>query len=176
MIFFTSDQHFNHEAIIEMTGRPYGSLRYMERDYISKYNSVVSYGDTVYFLGDFFMGTNLERHKMEKILSQMKGDKILILGNHDTMNPFIYIESGFMSAHTSLYLLPQELFLVHDPCVACVVRDTTVLAGHVHTLFKHVGNVINVGVDMHGGFPVALPKIEEIINIYGNRKVDRNNG
>ena len=48
---------------------------------------------------------------------------------------------------------------MHDPAVANVKRDKLWLAGHVHTLFKHAGNVINVGVDQWNYMPVNIEEI-----------------
>jgi calcineurin-like phosphoesterase family protein len=79
-IFFTSDSHFWHRNVIRLCGRPYAAIEEMNQDLIRNWNSRVQDGDLVYHLGDFaFCGTN----KMKEILAQLKGTKILVLGNHD---------------------------------------------------------------------------------------------
>ena len=52
MIYFTSDMHLGHEAIIRMQNRPFENAEEMNRILIENYNSVVQKNDTVYFLGD----------------------------------------------------------------------------------------------------------------------------
>ena len=55
-LWFTSDQHFGHENIIQYTDRPYINVSEMDEDLIEKWNSVVSQWDVVYHLGDFTLG------------------------------------------------------------------------------------------------------------------------
>lgn len=78
--FVYSDPHFNHGNIIEYGKRPFGNIKEMESELIKRYNEVVSPIDIVYILGDFGFGTLEE---ISRILSQMNGYKILIMGNHD---------------------------------------------------------------------------------------------
>ena len=53
MIFFTSDTHFNHKAIISYCSRPFESVEEMNDRLIDNWNQVVKPSDTVYHLGDF---------------------------------------------------------------------------------------------------------------------------
>lgn len=50
MIYFTSDLHLGHMAIIHMKNRPFEDVEEMNRKLISNYNSVVHKKDTVYIL------------------------------------------------------------------------------------------------------------------------------
>ena len=52
MIYFTSDQHLGHPAIISMQNRPFQDVEDMNRTIINNYNSVVHKDDVVYILGD----------------------------------------------------------------------------------------------------------------------------
>ena len=52
MIYFTSDQHLGHPAIISMQKRPFRNVGDMNRTIISNYNSMVHKDDTVFILGD----------------------------------------------------------------------------------------------------------------------------
>ena len=156
MNYCTADFHFAHENIIKYTHRPFRNAREMDRAMIRNYNSIVGDDDLVYILGDFCMSRN--KRQVEDYVDKLNGTKILILGNHDYLNPFDYIECGFQSVHTSLYL-PQspEIAMNHDPAVACLVPK--LLCGHVHGLFKLQGNALNVGVDVWDFKPVPLVEI-----------------
>jgi len=161
MIWYTADPHYHHDRIIEYCRRPFQHVREMDNVMLHRYNSRVQDGDTVYFIGDLFdlqLGKNFSI--VEKMVNRLKGRKILILGSHDYLDPFKYIEAGFESAHTSLKV--GEFVLVHDPAVSCVNRSMIFLCGHVHELFKVQMNVINVGVDVWDFFPVSEDQIMQI--------------
>ena len=161
MNWFTADPHYHHDKIIKYCKRPFLHTREMDNTMVARYNSRVQDDDTVYFIGDLF---DLQLGKIfpivEKMVNKLKGRKILILGSHDYLEPFKYVEAGFESVHTSLQV--GEFILVHDPAVSCIDRTRVFLCGHVHELFKVQKNVINVGVDVWNFFPVSLPQIEEL--------------
>lgn len=79
-IFFTSDQHFGHKAVISHANRPYGSAREMDDEMIANWNRVVTAKDTVYHLGD--MGVCSPKH-LAGILKKLRGTIHLVSGNHD---------------------------------------------------------------------------------------------
>ena len=128
---------------------------------VARYNSVVHHNDTVYFIGDLFdLKLGKSQYLVEQMINRLKGRKILILGSHDYLKPFEYVELGFESVHTSLQV--GEFVLVHDPAVSVVARSKVFLCGHVHTLFDIKENVINVGVDVHNFYPVSEEQIMKL--------------
>lgn len=83
-IYFTSDLHFGHRAIINYN--PSSRLQFgntveeMDNGIITAWNAIVNHEDTIYILGD------ISFHKATRtleILKSLKGNKILIVGNHD---------------------------------------------------------------------------------------------
>jgi calcineurin-like phosphoesterase family protein len=157
MIFVTADHHFSHENIIDYCHRPYNRVGQMNYDMIKRYRSVVNTEDTVYFIGDLsIVGPNHRMH-LQHLIEQMPGTKILILGNHDKHNPFTYVEMGFQSVHTSLKV--EEFNLVHDPAICQMDTTAKWLVGHIHCLFRKINNVLNVGVDVHGFYPITLEEV-----------------
>jgi calcineurin-like phosphoesterase family protein len=74
-----SDTHFFHQRIIELAGRPYGSVEEMNEAMVDNWNRVVTKRDTVWHLGDVCFGhvNNLQ------IIKRLNGIKNLIMGNHD---------------------------------------------------------------------------------------------
>jgi calcineurin-like phosphoesterase family protein len=169
MNYYTADPHFHHTNIIKYCDRPFSDAKIMNRNLIDNWNEVVTDNDNVFVLGDFIFTENPQQ--ISRILKQLKGTKILILGNHDThFNPFVYVEHGFQSVHTFLQVefYNGEIFnLVHDPAIATASIDVNPhrwLVGHVHTVFKHIEKrIINVGVDVNNFTPVSE---EEIIKCY----------
>jgi len=55
--WFISDTHFSHSNIIRYTGRPFQSVKEMDERLIENWNALVKSQDTVFFLGDFGLGT-----------------------------------------------------------------------------------------------------------------------
>lgn len=157
--WFTGDHHFGHPDIIDSCHRPWNNPQKMDRGIISRYKSVVQEEDTVYFLGDLTVRGHQYQNYLEFLVDQLPGRKILILGNHDKFNPFTYVELGFESVHTALEVPPY--ILCHDPAAAIIRPEVTWLCGHVHTLFKRVKNVLNVGVDQWGFYPVSEEEIRK---------------
>ena len=164
-IWLTSDRHFGHEntcrGFSSWGTRPFASAQLMDRILISNYRQVVKNEDTVYDLGDLTLAGVQHRSYVERILSQLPGRKIFIIGNHDKHNPFTYIELGYESVHTSLEV--EEFILIHDPAASIMALDKTWLCGHIHTLFLQQRNCYNVGVDVHNFYPVSIDKIRKDI-------------
>jgi len=77
--WFTSDLHFGHRNVINYCNRPYKDLEEMHKALIKIWNDTVKEGDTVYVLGDF----SLNKKWSQTIIPLLKGNKILISGNHD---------------------------------------------------------------------------------------------
>ena len=98
---------------------------------------------------------------LEQITQKLNGVKHLILGNHDRLKPFDYIDLGFTSVHTSL--LYEEFVLNHDPAASVVMKDKTWLVGHVHDLFVQVRNVLNVGVDVRDFKPISIDEVRKCV-------------
>lgn len=75
--FFISDLHFNHTNMALRRG--FSSAEEMNQHIIQKWNSVISKRDLVYILGDITM----EKKAGYELLDLLKGDKHVVLGNHD---------------------------------------------------------------------------------------------
>ena len=166
MIWFSADYHFGHDNIIGFVNRPFKNIHSMEKATIERHNSLVSSGDTVYFLGDFSLYGSEYYKWFEKIIPKFNGTKHLILGNHDRLKPFAYISAGFASVHTSLELIYNDntYIMVHDPAVATIQMSKPVrwLCGHIHLVFKKLNNILNVGIDVHGYNPISIEDVERL--------------
>lgn len=94
-IWFVSDTHFSHPSILrfhpwrcdacgvtleDVQEDKNAALEEHDKWLIDKWNSTIKRPDEVYLLGDFCLGN---RERTEEILSQLKGRKHLITGNHD---------------------------------------------------------------------------------------------
>ena len=163
--FATADPHYFHSQINKYCKRPFESEKHMRNTLIENYNKVVPTDGVCFFIGDMAMIGTSQWEKMRGLLNKLNGTKHLILGNHDEIKPFRYVDCGFQSIHTSLQLTIQisgiemKFVLCHDPCVWDLVPDDHILiCGHIHNLFKILPdkNTINVGVDVWDYTPVSL--------------------
>lgn len=159
MIYFTADWHIGHTNIIQYCNRPFVNADKMKHFILSNYMKTVQPEDTVYFLGDLTLVGPANKQYLFNFTRDLPGTKHLILGNHDKLDPFDYVEGGFQTVHTALDI--GEFILVHDPVNCLIDHNRKWLCGHVHQLFKlnRVGNVLNIGVDIWGFFPVSIDEV-----------------
>lgn len=190
MLFFTSDQHFQHNNIIKYCNRPFSNAAEMDEAIISRWNSVVGESDTVYVLGDFSMRVGA----MTKNVGRLRGNKVLISGNHDACHSSrgkkasamveYYVACGFSHVcENAIVKLSNNInvILSHFPYATSYPSDHKfkkhlpvdsgmwLLHGHVHTQWDIKGRQINVGVDVRDFTPVSA---DQIVNIITNTKLD----
>lgn len=115
-IWFTSDQHFGHESIVNWTKRPYKTVKEMNKAIIKKWNKQVKPKDIVYILGDFVWNT-VKSHEYRNIMQKLNGNKILIVGNHDDIKSVRGMNLGFSAViHGAEIRIGDELVVLsHYP-------------------------------------------------------------
>lgn len=146
--WITSDTHFGHARILELSGRPFKDTTEMEEVLVENWNSRVAPSDFVYHLGDFAMHP---RDDIPRILSRLNGHIVLIEGNHDHKRTL----TNFTERHKSLdyyhcgavgpYTQGVWVHMVHNPADAKPAPRTPlregegliVLCGHVHEKWGH---------------------------------------
>lgn len=169
-IFFTSDQHFGHKAVISHANRPYGSAREMDDEMIANWNRVVTAKDTVYHLGDF--GLSNPGH-LAGILKKLRGTIHLVKGNHDkpksTLNHrcidrFASIQS-VMELYVSDHTAPKGkrlIYLHHYACRTWPKKHwgSWHLYGHSHGKLEDLPDHLSfdVGVDCWDFTPISYPQ------------------
>ena len=161
--WFTTDEHLDDESIIGICGRPWTHPEAMSVGIINNVNDMLKEGDVLYHIGDWCRHNIMMTLRCQQLMAMYKKGIThhLILGNHDRLPPFGYVEMGFTSVHTSLIV--GGLALVHDPCVFDIVKGKYILAcGHGHGLFKNMEGVVNVGVDLHDYKPIELGYLMEL--------------
>lgn len=80
MLYYTSDLHLGHAYIIRHCNCPFTNADEMDATLIKNWNDKVARNDTVYILGDFLFRA---KRFPEECLSELKGKKHLIIGNHE---------------------------------------------------------------------------------------------
>ena len=171
-IWFTSDTHFNHENIVEYSSRPFEDLEEMTAALIHRWNSEVKPGDIVYHLGDFALSWG-KKHEgvVDDILSNLNGNKLLIVGNHDRNE---VTRNSRWSKVVRYHEIKVDLGGVHKQRIVMshyamrtwnqMHRGAWMLHGHSHGNLTDIGGkTIDVGVDCHGYRPISLEKVAEFM-------------
>ena len=86
-----SDTHWNHEAMVELCGRP----KNFNQLIVKNWKHLVGENDLVIHLGDVIFNRAGE---LSGIMNQLPGTKVLTLGNHDKRKPEWYMSHGFALA------------------------------------------------------------------------------
>ena len=161
--YATADEHYFHEGMITHCGRPFDNVHEMNNLMINCNNKNIKKNDEVYHVGDFMWGEDYEM--LKTLLKRLNGRHHLILGNHDRFKPFDYIEAGFITVHTALWI--EDMVMVHDPSVYtfCKKELGILVHGHVHELYKKVPDkpVVNVSVEVTSYTPIAFEAIKQLV-------------
>ena len=150
--WFTSDTHFSHTNIIRYTGRPFETVEEMNQKLIENWNACITSDDTVFFLGDFGIGSV---EHLASLCSRLNGIKICIRGNHDgscqkmqKIGFKLVLESAFIT------LGRHKVELIHHPSHPSPSHFQ--LHGHVHEKRpnKLVDKQLNLSVEVWDYKPV----------------------
>ena len=148
-----ADPHLGHRNICKY--RPFDTMEEHEQHIVDEWNSVVHKRDVVYVLGDaVFDSKSLYR------IGQMKGRKILVRGNHDSLKAHEYLsvfedvigiikKSGVWLSHAPIH--PQEL------------RGHFNIHGHVHNDTIPDDRYFNACIENIGYAPVLFQDIIKIL-------------
>jgi len=129
MIYFAADQHLGHKRIIEYCNRPFASVADMNEAIITNHNAIVTKEDKIFMLGDFALGSSKDIIKWGRAL---KGNKTLILGNHDRASKSVYLEAGFKEVIKYPILWGNFYILSHAPKFIPGMGPYFNIYGHVH--------------------------------------------
>ena len=170
MRHYTADWHLFHKQILGYCNRPFKNESEMRKILITNYNQTVRKNDTCFFLGDMAMLGPSQWEHLKGVMKHLNGTKHLMFGNHDDFKWQRYLDIGFTTVHSALWLEDGglTLLLAHDPAVYAAVDDKSVLlCGHVHILFKSIPdkNVVNVGVDQWDFRPITIDHVKKELGI-----------
>lgn len=158
-VFFTSDQHWGHAAIIDMCARPFSDVDEMDRQMIYDWNSVVRPTDTVWHLGDF--AHRMDRDKLQRLFGKLNGVKHLITGNHDG-DDTLALPWTSIAQMREIYINGQRIWLSHYALREWprFYKDSLHLFGHSHSKMPGSRRCIDVGVDNVGFVPRTLEQLK----------------
>ena len=171
-IWFTSDIHFSHESLIRHCNRPWDNKEEMNAGIIANWNEIVQPNDQVYILGDVAMTTP---RQATDLVSQLKGRKYLIAGNHDsTLRKKQYFRDQFewvKDLHTvkvqdeSAVRGVQRIELCHYPMEIWNMAHYGAwhLHGHSHGSMRPDYSIkrMDVGLDIRNYRPISYAQVKE---------------
>ena len=168
MNLYTGDLHFGHSNVIGFDHRPFADCNEMDRVMIELWNGRVQPDDTVYIVGDFCYRS---QHDEEWYLRQLKGHKILILGNHDIHilnNPkaLQYLEGVEKMMH--IQDEGKQICLCHFPIAEWngYFKGNWHIYGHIHNrrnetyeFMKKKERALNAGCMINNYAPVSFKEL-----------------
>lgn len=158
-VFFTSDTHFGHDAMLGLYRRPFASVAEMDEALIARWNAVVGPGDRVWHLGDVAVGR--KHDQVAAILDRLAGEKHLVTGNND--KPAVTEQPHWASRQPYVEIAEggTPLVLCHYPFRSWngMQKGTLNLHGHSHGRMKPQRGQYDVGVDLHDYRPVSLDEL-----------------
>ena len=179
-IWITSDTHFGHDREFLYGKRGFEYVTEHDAAIINNWNSIVKSDDTVYLLGDVFLGD--QDHGIE-CLKQLNGQIHIICGNHDTDTKIKLYEQCEnvveIKLAERLKYGKHNYFLSHYPTLSgnitddgCWRKTTWNCCGHSHTQDKFAdldkGPIIHCELDAWNNYPVSIDEIEsDIRDFYG---------
>lgn len=168
MNLYISDMHFGHKNVIGFDHRPFADVEEMDHYIMQCWNSRVQPDDTVYIVGDICYHS---QKGPEWYLRQLKGHKILILGNHDT--PILTNKAAqhyLEGIECMMYVKDgdKDLCLCHFPIAEWngFFRDTWHIYGHIHCkkaetyeIMKSRSRALNAGCMINNYAPASFNEL-----------------
>ena len=185
-VWFTADLHLGHRNIIDHCHRPWQTVEEMDDAIVTRWNHVVMPGDSVYVLGDVAL---CRPERAIELVSRLRGQKFLIVGNHDKS---LIRKAAFRD----LFAWVKDLYCVKiaDPdapdarqrIVLCHYamrtwhqqhHGTWHLYGHSHgTLPIDIcSRSMDVGVDTCGFYPLSYEEVKGVLGCRTQAQVDHHN-
>ena len=176
-LYFTSDLHLLHEAVISYSNRPFKDKFEMTEKIIENWNKVIPKEGIVFDLGDFAFTARIDL--IADLKSKLNGTIYKIYGNHDYQNKFhrTEIQNIFggiiydvLEIEINDSFLEEEyakLFLSHYPHLEWN-RRAIHLHGHIHSQKNKRSIDFNpmrydVGIDNNDYKPISWFEVKEII-------------
>ena len=167
-MFFTSDTHFSQERAMELSKRPFKTVKEMDWTMIDRWNAVVGPNDTVYHLGDFGESWPME---------YLNGNITFIKGNYERDGKSLVPPGVNMYGDGNSLILKTDgkswLIMAHEPLRAIEIQKKKSTAdnkipiafGHIHGRQKvKIWDGYDVGVDGNNFTPVSREDLFFYIN------------
>lgn len=173
MIWLTSDLHLFHNQEFVYKSRGFDTMEEMNAAIEANWNEMVQDDDTVYILGDLMVGgMSAGNEAGMQIVRRLKGEKHIVLGNHDTdARVALYRNEPSIKDVQYATLLRYggyRFYLSHYPSITTNLQHETLkqgtinLFGHTHSkerFYNDTPFMYNVAMDAHDNRPVSIEQV-----------------
>lgn len=155
-----SDLHYGHQNIMDYENRPFRTVEEMDYTLTQNWNSTVSKEDKVIVPGDFSF---YNQEKTKKIVNELKGYKILIMGNHDFNrgNRNWWLKTGFNEVIPVPILMDKFILVSHDYLYLSKAMPYCNMHGHTHSTSLASKQYFNVSADAINFTPIDYELIKK---------------
>jgi calcineurin-like phosphoesterase family protein len=151
MDYVISDLHLGHVSLKRLYREKFSSIEEMHEHIVKMWNDKIKNDDVkIYVLGDVGY-----KESIEKIIPRLRGQKILLLGNHDTYSREFYLKY-FSEVHDRPLFWSKRIVFSHHP----IPVEPGVINIHGHT------HVIDLQSELH--FNVCVERIDYTPREMGN--------
>jgi calcineurin-like phosphoesterase family protein len=163
--WFTADFHLGHANIIRYCSRPFATVDEMDQAILERLNASAKPNDTLYFLGDFCMGSQARVLAYRKRILCKKISAVP--GNHDKRARKLKEEFSWLDNLAELSIDGHPVALCHYALRVWnrSTRESWHLYGHSHGRLPEAPNSLSmdVGVDTHNFRPWHYDEIADIM-------------
>ncbi len=163
--WFTSDFHFGHFNIIRYCNRPFTTTEEMDACIVDRMNQCVKPNDTLYFLGDFCMGSveNVAAYRKRLNCKTIH----FVEGNHDKVTRKSQSIYASWSSLSEIHVGTQGIVLCHYAMRVWPHhgRGAWQLYGHSHNNLpdEPLSLSMDVGVDTHDFRPWHFDEVQAVM-------------
>lgn len=174
MDFVIADLHLLHTSIISFERTQFNTIEEHDDLIIRRWNDTVSPSDTVYVLGDVGFGKKSDPSPLRDLIKQLKGHKILVVGNHDQYSDEVYIKMGFEKIYrTPIYYSPK-IILSHEPVREAYENPYCInVHGHIHNGKLTLPNFFNVNAANLNYRPEPMARYVSFANLRMKKRQER---
>jgi calcineurin-like phosphoesterase family protein len=173
MKFYTADEHYGHDRIIQSCNRPFCHIDDMTDHLIVNHNARVTKDDFTWHCGNMFWRT-IDVKEARKILTALNGKHGLIIGNHDEVA--LRIADMFNAVHDTFFDQSTKLAVFMSHYAHRVWPNSHVgsyhVFGHTHAVLSDYRRSHDVGVNANGFFPVSFDELDALIKSKGKIEPD----
>jgi calcineurin-like phosphoesterase family protein len=160
--WLTSDLHFFHRNIITYCNRPFEDEYMMNDEIVRVWNESVNDGDRVIVVGDLTAGLYDRKDELAELVTRLRGDKVLVVGNHDHLSKKVYLQMGFTDVRK--FIIEDGILYTHKPATEGNSRSLRLQSDYKPRLIVH-GHIHAERPDIEGHFNVAWDRHRRMIDM-----------